>query len=204
MYICSKHSRTKIFHNNQCRCVKRIRKNNRMSFMKADEARDLGFQYCSICSPISIRYKKEELEILEFAKKHNLKVYLYDDAVYVSTQVAGWKIVQEGQNKKIHLYHENATQIYRKLPMKNGKLVKEYHQQWASSSTILGFLEYIADHDDWKYEQANSYKRFPKRTKSQRKKYKAAKNRAKADSVRRVLNLIEEMERINPEKFGLS
>ncbi len=168
----------------------------------AEEARSIGYQYCSICSPISARFKKEKLEIQEFAKKHNLKVYVYDDAVYVNTQVAGWKIVQEGQNKKLHLYHENAFQIYRKLPMKNGKLVKEYHQQWASSGTILGFLEYIVDHDDWKHEQANSYKKYPKKTKSQRKKYKAAKNRAKSESVRRVLNLIEEMERETPELFG--
>jgi hypothetical protein len=202
MYLGSKFSRKKIFHNDKCQCFKRIKKKNRICYLDADSARDDGLVYCGMCSPMAVRYKKEAVVIRDFAKKHNLRVYVYDYAVYVDTQIAGWKIVQEGKNKKLHLYHENHFQIYRGLPAKNGKLVKEYHQQYAFSKTIMGFLEYIVDHDEWRDEQAQSYKRFPERTKSQRKKYKAAKNKAKADSVRRVLNLIEEMEKETPELFG--
>ena len=150
---------------------------------------------------MAIRYKREALAIQDFAKKYHLRVYVYDNAVYVDTQVAGWKIVQEGKSKKLHLCHENHFQIYRELPMQNGKLFKEYHQQYAFSKTIVGFLEYIVDHDDWRSTLADSYKKYPRKTKKQRQKYKAAKNRAKADSVRRVLNLIEEMERETPELF---
>ena len=149
---------------------------------------------CNCCAPIACYLKKEQKEIEDFARKHNLKLRLYDRELHVESGAAVWKIVTEEGKRGISLYHGNRER-YNTLRWENGMLQHHYHKQGdITSSSILEYLNYIYKHDCWRSSQMDEYRQLPKRTRKQRKRYKEEKKRSDRYAVSRVLNLIDRMQ----------
>lgn len=83
MYVGSKSHGEKIFHHIQCTYVRRIKDKNKVYFYSEEEARTHGFRICDCCSRIGKYYREEKNEIAEFARKNQMKVRLYDGAIYL-------------------------------------------------------------------------------------------------------------------------
>ena len=165
MYTYSTSHGEKIFHAASCTYSGRIKMKNRNYFDTKQEAREHGYRMCNCCAPIVRYMKRERNEIERFARKHNI------------------------------LYHGNRER-YNTLEWKHGMLQHHYHRQNdVSKGTILEYLDYIYKHDCWRSNQIEEYRKLPKQTRNQRKRYKKEKNKADRYAVSRVLNLIDRMQR---------
>ena len=168
---------------------------NRNYFDTKQEAREHGYRMCNCCAPIVRYMKRERNEIECFARKHNMKLHVYDGELHVEFGVVPWKIVVEDETREIILYHGNRER-YNTLEWKHGMLQHHYHRQNdVSKGTILEYLDYIYKHDCWRSNQIEEYRKLPKQTRNQRKRYKKEKNKADRYAVSRVLNLIDRMQR---------
>ena len=195
MYTYSTSHGGKIFHSTECTYAGRIKNKNRNYVTTRQEARERGYRMCNCCAPIVRYLKKEQKEIEDFARKHNMKLRLYDGEIHVESGAAVWKIVTEEGKRGISLYHGNRER-YNTLRWENGMLQHHYHKQGdITSSSILEYLNYIYKHDCWRSSQIEEYRKLPKHTRKQRKHYKEEKKRSDRYAVSRVLNLIDRMQR---------
>lgn len=194
MYTYSTSHGEKIFHAASCTYSGRIKIKNRNYFSTQQEAREAGYRMCNCCAPIARYMKKEQKEIMDFVRKHNMKLRLYDGELHIENGAVQWKIVTGEREKGICLYHGNRER-YNTLEWKNGMLQHHYHKQEdISSSSILGYLKYIYEHDRWRSSQIEEYRKLPKQTKNQRRRYQKEKQKADRHAVSRVLNLIDRMQ----------
>lgn len=193
MYFASKSHGEKIFHHSHCTYVKRTKMENRIQFYTEKEAREKGYRMCNCCSHMGKQFRKEKEEIQELARKNRVKVWLYDGAVYLETDVAPWKIISAGQQHKLFLYHGNHER-YENLKKRNGMLEHHYHSQSdARGKTIVDYMNYIIRHDQWREQIKNEYRTLPKTTKRQRDYYKSQKKKARRNAIHNVYNLIEKI-----------
>lgn len=194
MFGCSKYSKKKYYHTQNCIYFKKTKKKNKIWYPNKESAVNDGYHACPWCSYVGILYNKEKNEIREYARTHNLKVWYENDMVLVKSDLAYWKIVTEGNKHKPHLYHEN-NQIYRWNTITDGKYDIAYHaQEHVFRPTILEYLMYIEKHEKWRDGYECSYRNISRKTKKGRVKYKIERNKARGKSIRRVLNRIEELE----------
>lgn len=193
MYFASKSHGEKIFHNQFCTYVYRMKEDNRLPFYTIDEAREKGYRACNCCSFMGERYREEKKVISSFVKDTHMKIWLDDDEFYIETRIAAWKISSPGKTKKLYLYHAN-MENFRFCKKEKGRIVRTYHaQKDASSNTIIGFLKYIDRHDTWRESVVDDYKKMPTSTKGQKRRYNQAKRKAHRHAVGNVLNMIEAM-----------
>lgn len=193
MFIASKNSGSKVFHNQYCSYVKQMSLENKRFFYTEDEARAAGFRKCSCCSGMKRHYEKEKSEIVEFSLKHNIKVEYSGDVIDVDTAIASWRIVTTGPKHHLKLLHAN-DEIFRICDKTGDKVKHNYHKQNVNYTKIMGYLRYIVKHDDWKIENAGrGYKNMPHKTKKQKKAYNAAKARDRKRAINMVCNIIERL-----------
>lgn len=193
MYFASKSHGEKIYHDQFCTYVYRMKKCNRIPFYTIEDAKAKGYRACNCCSFMGKKYREELKSISAFAKNNHMKIWLDDNVVYVETRIATWKISSPGKSKKLHLYHAN-TENFRFCKKEKGHVVRSYHSQKdAASKTIIGYLKYIKGHDIWRESVADDYKKMPKHTKNQKRRYEEAKQKAHKRAVGNVLNMIEAM-----------
>jgi len=194
----------KIYHEQFCPYAGRIVSKNRKYFYTLDAAQNYGYHSCKFCSQTGKAYSREKYDIEDFARKHQLDIRFEDNAVYVRNGVNNWMILAANKDRKMVLLHAN-SRLYKNLPTKNGRIIHSYHiQDDVIRKSIMGYLNYIVRHDDWRFRQSEEYKELPKVTKKQRNKYKKEKGKADKKAIRNVLNLIEEMqaERIYKEAIN--
>lgn len=195
MYTYSTSHGEKIFHAAGCTYSGRIKIKNRNCFATQQEAREHGYRMCNCCAPIVRYMKKEQKEIEDFARKHGMKMHLYDGELHIESGVVPWKIVVNEGSKGISLYHGNRER-YSTLEWKHGMLQHHYHRQSdITGSSILEYLNYIYKHDRWRSSQIEEYRKLPRRTKNQKKQYQKEKKKADKYAVSRVLNLIDLIQR---------
>ena len=197
MYYCSKNSKRKIFHNSGCRYVKRYDKKNWITFYTADEARSAGYTECNHCSHVGKLYKRDRNKIDPFCYQNALACHMYDGKLWIQTPSSKWFISPVGKHRKLLLYHKNEDP-YRESDSESP--VMGYHHQEITKNTILEYLKYIAAHDV--YRRRNPIKinvpdeltKPRKGTKRWRKGQKRKKRSARRESIKRVLDQIEELE----------
>lgn len=193
MYFASKSRGEKIYHNQFCTYVHRIKEDNRLPFYTIEDAKKEGYRACNCCSLMGKKYREELNDITSYAKENNMKIWLDDNEVYVETRVAAWKIISSGKSKKLFLYHAN-VENFCLCKKEKGKIIRTYHaQRDASSNSIVGYLKYISGHDAWRETAMDEYKKMPTYTKKQRRRYNQAKQKAHKHAVGNVLNMIEAM-----------
>lgn len=197
--------KTNIYHRPQCGCLTKVEETNQLpTSQNIFVMYTLGYTPCKICSPLIRRYEMEKKEIKSFCLEHGISMKVRDETILIDTHVSSWKIIYVQKNRKyLRLYHEN-TQLYFKCKQVNGEIIKQYHNQTdAHSSTILGYLEYIYEHDQFRDKEKNKYKHQNKNTRTQKYLYRRSKRRDINRSSRRVYNLLDELQAQNKIKEEL-
>lgn len=154
MVFYSTKSNEKVFHLPHCGIARRIRKEYKKQFDTPEEARAAGYRMCSCCSPVGIRLRREQNAINQFCQEHGVSCRLEDGQLHVRTPRSKWRIIINGKSKTLFLYHKNTYQKYEKIP----SIIPGYHSQAIRSKTIVGYLEYIVQHDIFRRQQAKKAK----------------------------------------------
>ena len=199
-YYISGQSGRKIFHKVNCRYVNMIPIEKRKVFFSLHEAPKAGYVSCKYCSSVYSRLMRLEKKTLESFCRPKGICYFYNDqegALEVISKSGKWKIVGADGNSEIELYHRNA-----RVTKKKGAILG-YHRQKANSKTLLGYMEYIANHDEFRNNNPLSAKDAEKvkAKKPGSKKWKKLQHKAEMLKKRRdetyVMELLENMSRGN-------
>lgn len=155
-----------------------------------------GYKACKKCSPLLKEYEKDKAILRSYALEHGLRVSVRGEVIYIDSFLSSWKIVHN-QSKvgtcPLLLYHEN-TQSYYMMKKSKGNIMKTYHRQNNRYKTLLEYYQYIVQHDNYKDRINNRYRKANKKTKTDKYLYYRSKYRTLNKNVRRVENLIEELE----------
>lgn len=186
-------SKRKVFHYKDCVCINSIPEKYRITFNSKDDARLHGYEHCYRCSKLVSYYNKDKEAIDKFILHNYMKMYIEDDAMFIDNITSAWKITTESTRYGIELYHANSERIS-KLKVKNKHIQYHYHKQnYKGKKDILSMLQYIIEHDKWKSDNAESYKKLPVTTKKKKKTFKKERNKYRKRKIRDVKNLIDKV-----------
>lgn len=155
MVFYSTKSSEKVFHLPHCRVTRRIAKENRQQFATPEIARNAGYRLCDCCSPVGARLRKEQPAVSLFCQKNSISYYLEDGQLHVHAPQSRWRIVVNGKENTLLLYHQNTHPSRKNKP----SLVPGYHSQAIRHTTIAGYLDYIVQHDAFRQKEADREKR---------------------------------------------
>ena len=154
MVFYSTKSNEKVFHLSHCKIAHRIRKENKKQFATPEEARMAGYRMCNCCSPVGMRLRKEQKAVDQFCQEYGVSCRLEDGQLHVRTPRSKWRIIVNGKAKKLFLYHKNTYERYERIP----SIVPGYHSQAIRSKTIVGYLDYIVQHDAYRRREEKKAK----------------------------------------------
>lgn len=154
MVFYSTKSNEKVFHLPHCKIARRIRKEYKMQFSTPEEARMAGYRMCNCCSLVGMRLRKEQNAVNQFCQENGVSCWLEDGQLHVHTPRSKWRIIVNGKAHKLFLYHKNTYHKNEEIP----SIVPGYHSQAIRSKTIVGYLEYIIDHDIYRRRQEKKAK----------------------------------------------
>lgn len=154
MVFYSTKSNEKVFHLPHCKIARRIHKEYKKQFATPEEARVVGYRMCNCCSPMGMKLRKEQEAVNQFCQENGVSCWLVDGQLHVITPRSEWRIIVNGKAKKLFLYHKNTYEKFEKIP----SIVPGYHSQAARSETIVGYLEYIIQHDIYRRRQEKKAK----------------------------------------------
>lgn len=155
MVYASIKSREKVFHLPHCKIHTRINRDYRISFDTPDQARAAGYRMCNCCSSMGLRLHKEQKAVDAFCEKNDLRYLLWDGDLMIQAPNSDWKIIINGKGKKLFLYHKNKF----RSPSDDKSMIPGYHSQAIRQETILGYLQYIVSHDDFRQKQTKARER---------------------------------------------
>lgn len=196
MFYYSTISRKKIIHHMSCPAADRIHDENIECFETLQEAYGEGYRLCRHCSLLARQYRKGESDSCTYSQEKGIAFFYTDRALVVTTSFSKWKIVPSEDGLRLQLYHQNTHRSAHDWE----SLIPGYHLQNAKRDTIQGYLEYIAEHDDYrlrnpvqtnpktKKKDSTPPKKGTRRYKKQRRREEI---RAKKYSIRRTLDLID-------------
>lgn len=196
MFVASKKGSAKILHNQQCFYGERIQRKDRLLFYTLEEGERAGYHSCKYCSAIGRYYRKEKTKIKQFCEENKMLLQHRNTEIHVQMPLSQWKIVWDGKKGHIFLYHKN---IFRRF-MEEKEEVPGYHRQPVTKTSIYGYLKYIVLHDKWIFHHGNGEENKPKESYHgiRRKKYiiqvRRMKKKERRSSIRRVYNLLEQLE----------
>ena len=154
MVFYSTKSNEKVFHLPHCKIARRIRKEYKMQFSTPEEARMAGYRMCNCCSLVGMRLRKEQNAVNQFCQENGVSCWLEDGQLHVHTPRSKWRIIVNGKAHKLFLYHKNTYHKNEEIP----SIVPGYHSQATRSKTIIGYLEYIIQHDNYRRRQEKKAK----------------------------------------------
>lgn len=146
--VYSAKSSRKIVHKSHCKVIQRISKENRRSIGSIEKAQELGYRFCLCCSSMAKRYRKEKNEAESFCNENQMNIRIKDEVIHVISRHDCWRIIENGNNKKIFLYHKNTES--RRYKEKYQNLVPGFHWQKFKAENIMEYLKYIKEHDDYR------------------------------------------------------
>lgn len=190
MFIASRKSKSKIFHEEHCPYAQRISERNRIYFAMADDALRAGYSPCKHCSVIFQAFRKEKEALHTYCQKHGIHMAVQNHRLCIRTGHSRW-LLAPGKEKSLRLFHKNEEN---RLTNALEKRFPGYHEQRAHCGSILAYLQYIVRHDAYKQHEA-ALKTLPpvpkKGTKRYRKWLKQEKARSRRHQIGNVLSLIE-------------
>lgn len=192
MRMMSRGSKSMVYHRPECRYAQMIYKRNRLQ-MDWEDAEWKGYRPCKCCDGAKFLYKLELDNIRRFAEQYDLDVDLWNNKIYVRTDVGCWKIVYKRSIQRFILLHRNYV---------NGRVSLEeadnapFHRQgdMAEAGNIMKYLKYIKGHDEFKKNMPVDYRLLPRGTKRQRAYYRSARKRAERREARRLDDLFAMIE----------
>ena len=144
----SANSHRKVVHHCFCSHFRRVPKESRRSFESLEEAQAHGYRLCNCCPPVAQKYRKERKEIQKYSAAHALTCKLQDGVFHVISKHDCWRIIVNGKNNVLFLYHKNSEK--RGGKKQQSSIVPGFHSQAYHAKTILGYLEYIVSHDEYR------------------------------------------------------
>lgn len=162
MVFYSTKSNKKVFHLPHCKIQCRIQKEYKMKFDSEQEARAAGFRMCKCCSVVGMRLRREQVAVNEFCQKHCIELSLKDGYIQVSNGLGNWRIIVRGKRNQLFLYHKNTYEKHEDIP----SIIPGYHSQAIRSKTIIGYLDYIVQHD--KFREREKEKKEKEKKKMQK------------------------------------
>ncbi len=202
MYYYSKNSRKKIIHKGLCFHVANSYIDNIGCFDSLGQAYENGYRLCKHCNPLASRYRKELKSILAYSQEKGIAVEGRNRFIGITSISSKWKIILSVDQQQIRLYHKNAFET------DNDALspVSGYHLQRVYKNSIMGYLEYIVQHDQYRRENPLYIKPSKKPSPPPRKgtkRYKNAQKRAaqiaRKDAIQNVLNIIDSFQFKSPK-----
>lgn len=187
-YICG-NSNSRIVHRTSCRYAERIK--NKKYFTTLKEAKEAGYVQCKYCAYIREYLDRERKELTNFCRRNGLYYEFNpkDGALDVISHTGRWKVIVNGQKHFIWLYHKN---LYRE---KQTLLVPGYHSQNIRRSTLIGYMQYIVEHDQYRKESPLFENQIAGKSKKARAyQKKQAEKIRKWQSIRYVTDLLNHME----------
>lgn len=188
-----------IYHRRGCKYVKMINADHKNESVKNILEKN-GYCKCKYCSTVDFKTKAELPVIDKYCKDNNLIYRRDEDMLIVQSEIARWLIKYDYENEIFILYHGNRCPndvSLERLPLSN-----YHHQKNANKSkTIMGFLIYIRNHDDYRNSLIDNINNMPKNTKRQRAAYHKAKKKEKTYRIARVQQLIDSIERCGIRRY---
>lgn len=162
--------------------------------MNWEEAEWKGYRPCKCCDGADFLYNLELGAIKYFAEQYNLDVDLKNHKIYIRTDVGCWKIVYKRSIQKFILLHRNY--VSGRISLGEAEHAP-FHRQgdMAEAGSIMKYLKYIKDHDEFRQNRSDDYRQMPRDTKQQKAYYRTAKRRAKKRSAKRLDSLFTMIER---------
>ena len=154
MVFYSTKSNEEVFHLPHCKIARRIRKEYKMRFAAPEDARAAGYRMCSCCSIVGMRLRKEQNAVNRFCQENGVSCWLDDGRLHILTPMSEWRIIVSGKANKLFLYHKNTYEKYEKIP----SIIPGFHSQATHSATIVGYLDYIVQHDTFRRRQKKKSK----------------------------------------------
>lgn len=130
-----------------------------------------------------IKWKKKTIE--NYAHRFNMDIDVKDKKIYVRTDVGCWKIIYKIRDQRFILLHRNYVngrvkiQDVEKVPFHRQRDVPE-------AGSIMKYIKYIKEHDEYKQTASKDYRDMPQNTKAQKKYYRTAKKRAEKRNAKRI------------------
>lgn len=190
-YVCGKSS-NKIVHDMNCRYVKMMPDKNKKYFGSLKEAEEAGYAHCKYCAYIQKYMRNEKKELESFCKPNGLYLMFNskDGSLDVISRTGKWKVIVNGQRHFIWLYHKNLH-----LSGNDPKaFVPGYHSQKICKSSLMGYMQYIVEHDNYRTETPlykNQMTGKGKQAKKDQERY--AKKVRRWQSIRYVTELLNNM-----------
>lgn len=191
MFYYSIESKEKVVHFEGCNHLKNIKAENLMSFDNINDVRKSEYRICSCCSPIVEHLRNEQAELEKYCLENGLLYFIHKGNLHISTHHSKWKVLISDNKNRLELHHQNS---YEK---EHEDSVPGYHKQSHSSNSILGYMEYINEHEY--YRMLNplhivTKKAPPKKgTRRYRGQQKAMARKERKRQIWNVLNLIDSL-----------
>lgn len=192
-YFCRK-SRSKVVHSQACAHIRKLCREEIGIFTTLEAVKAAGYRLCRHCNPLAKLYRREHKALQHYCRSHTAVIAFRDSFISVSTPISNWQIIVSGNGRELLLYHKN------NVGTKAAGPVPGYHLQMISRDSIMGYLEYISEHDIYRNMHPNRFafskKNSPpplKGTKRYRKEQKKAAKRAKWQSVNYVNSLLDSL-----------
>gem|GEM_PF-3877008 len=196
MFVYSKNSRGKVFHNQQCPYARRISFAKLRKAHTQEQALDEGYMRCKCCGCIEDQYRIEKEGIDSLCRTHYLRVEFVGGEMYVISRVSVWKIVMLSK-RKIKLLHQNGYNRRKPAGSRTPLSKMLFHEQHEYAKSVARLIEYISQHDGWRVEErqarqpVNSY--HGHHTKQQKKDRAKGKKQKRRRHIRGVLDTIDHL-----------
>jgi len=165
MIVFSKTGRNKIYHLHDCTYVEKAGTEKLGRLDNHAQALREGYRCCCRCDAVARRVASEEAQIRKFCAEHELICLQEPGALVINTVRSQWRLVPRDAYLQLQLYHRNW------LPNKyNDSDLEDYHLQKVKSSTVIGFLEYIVNHERYRENVRNKNKKKREKEKKARER----------------------------------
>ena len=191
MFYYSNESKAKVVHYEGCYHLNNIKKKNMMSFESVKDVRKNEYRICSCCSPIMEQLKKEHTELENFCQENGLAYFVNKGNLHIRTHYSKWKVLISNNKDVLELHHKNSFE------KEHDNSVPGYHRQNYVSDSIIGYMEYITNHEY--YRMYNPVPVFTKKeppkkgTKRWNKQQKVIKKKERRHEIQNVMNLIDSL-----------
>ena len=174
--IVSLKAKSKVYHKPGCHHVSKMTESNQV-VMSLARAERKGYRICRCCNSMAHHKRAEQTTIAHYTDKKGMEFQFIKGALYVKTEVGCWKMVYIKGERRMVLYHRNATsrELNFHIPQ-----YEKYHRQKdvPYADSIAHYLHYIYEHD--RFKQAEIKGEPLTRFSSKKSKQLAEKSRRKS------------------------
>ena len=193
MYYYCKKSKKKIIHLGSCHHISNSDISGIASFNNIAEAERKGYRVCKHCAALKSFLNTEKAQIQKICKDNGISVNNGWAFLHVNTIYGQWKITFDEERNCLQLFHKNTFETGKRSPIPN------YHFQNHACDTIVGYLDYIIKHDDFRHANPLHIKQGkPKKPRKGSRAWnnlqKRNKHIQKKRSVYNVLQLIDNLQ----------